>query len=136
MYWLLFQHLLCCCCSVAQPCLTLGNSMDCSTPGLPVHHYHPKLAQFCVRCIGDAIHPSISFSDTLFSSCLWSFPASGTFPLSWLFTSDGQNTQAFTWRANGYVNVKFSYIKQEMSSRLFLIIPKYSSVSVIWWCKQ
>ena len=24
--------------SVTQPCLTLCNSMDCSTPGLPVHH--------------------------------------------------------------------------------------------------
>ena len=24
--------------SVAQSCLTLCNSMDCSTPGLPVHH--------------------------------------------------------------------------------------------------
>ena len=24
--------------SVAQPCLTLCNPMDCSTPGIPVHH--------------------------------------------------------------------------------------------------
>ena len=28
--------------SVAQPCLTL---CDCSTPGLPIHHQLPKLAQ-------------------------------------------------------------------------------------------
>ena len=36
-------------------------------------------------------HPAISFSDTLFF-CLQSFPASGTFPMSQLFTSDDQNT--------------------------------------------
>jgi len=28
--------------SVAQSCLTLCNSMNCSTPGLPVHHQLPK----------------------------------------------------------------------------------------------
>ena len=36
--------------------------------------------------------PSISFSDTLFSFCPQPFPASETFPISQLFTSDDQNT--------------------------------------------
>ena len=36
-------------------------------------------------------HPTISSSDTLFS-CLRSFPASGSFPVSQLFTSCGQST--------------------------------------------
>ena len=36
-------------------------------------------------------HPAVSFSDVLFS-CPQSFPASGTFPMSHLFASDGQNT--------------------------------------------
>ena len=36
-------------------------------------------------------HPTISSSVAPFSSCLQSFPASGSFPMSWLFTSDGQN---------------------------------------------
>ena len=31
--------------SVAQSCLTLWDSMDCSTPGFPVHHELPELAQ-------------------------------------------------------------------------------------------
>ena len=31
-----------CCCSVAQPCLTLCNPMDCSTPGFPVPHHLPE----------------------------------------------------------------------------------------------
>ena len=37
-------------------------------------------------------HPAISSSDTLFSICPQSFPASGTFPMSQLFPSDDQNT--------------------------------------------
>jgi len=32
--------------------------MDCSRPGLPVHHQHPKLAQTQVHWVGDAIQPS------------------------------------------------------------------------------
>ena len=37
----------CCCrhCSVAQLFLTFGDPMDCSTPGLPVHHHLLELSQ-------------------------------------------------------------------------------------------
>ena len=31
--------------SVAQSCLTLCDPMDCSMPGLPVHHQLPEFAQ-------------------------------------------------------------------------------------------
>ena len=31
--------------SVAQSCLTLCDPLDCSTPGFPVHHQLPELAQ-------------------------------------------------------------------------------------------
>ena len=41
-------------------------------------------------------HPAISSSDSLFSFFPQSFPASGTFPMSQLFTSDDQNTEAST----------------------------------------
>ena len=36
-------------------------------------------------------HPTMSPSVVPFSSCLWSFPASGSFPRSQLFTSGGQS---------------------------------------------
>ena len=39
-------------------------------------------------------HPTISSSVTSFSSNLQSFPSSGSFPMSWLFTSGGQATGA------------------------------------------
>ena len=32
--------------------------MDCSTPGLPVHHQLPEIAQTHVHCVCDAIQPS------------------------------------------------------------------------------
>ena len=44
--------------SVAQSCPTLYDSMDCSTPGFPVHHQFPELAQTHVHRAGDAIQPS------------------------------------------------------------------------------
>ena len=44
--------------SVTQLCLTLCNHMDCSTPGLPVHHQLPELTQTHVHRVGDAIQPS------------------------------------------------------------------------------
>ena len=39
-------------------------------------------------------HPTISSSVTFFHFCLQFFLASGSFPMSWLFTSGGQNTEA------------------------------------------
>ena len=39
-------------------------------------------------------HPTVSSSVFPFSSCLQSFPASGSFPMSWLFTSGGQSIGA------------------------------------------
>ena len=41
-----------------QPCPTLCDSMDCSTPGLLVPHQLPEFAQIQVYRIGDAIQPS------------------------------------------------------------------------------
>ena len=44
--------------SVSQSCPTLCNPMDCSTPGFPVHHQLPELAQIHVHQVSDAIQPS------------------------------------------------------------------------------
>ena len=55
-YFPLFPHFSCC--SVPQSCLTLCDHMDCSTPGFPVLHHIPELAQTHVHQVGDAIQPS------------------------------------------------------------------------------
>ena len=75
----------------AKLCPTLCNSMDCSTPNSPIcpslsprvcSNSYP-LSQWC--------HPTICSSVAPFSFCLQSFPASGSFPMSQLFTSGGQS---------------------------------------------
>ena len=47
-----------CYCSAAQSFLTLCDPLDCSTPGFPVLHHPPELAQTHVRRVSDAIQPS------------------------------------------------------------------------------
>ena len=44
--------------SVAQTCPTLRNPMNCSRPGLPVHHQLPEFSQTRVHRVSDAIQPS------------------------------------------------------------------------------
>ena len=44
--------------SVAQLCPTLCDPIDCSTPGFPVHHQLPELAQTQAHQVSDAIQPS------------------------------------------------------------------------------
>ena len=76
--------------SVAQSCQTLCDPMDCSMPGLPVHHQFPEFAQTHVHRVSDATQSSHPLSIPF--SCLQSFPASGSFPMSQLFASGGQST--------------------------------------------
>ena len=44
--------------SVIQWCPTLCDSMDCSTPGFPVHHWLPEFTQTHFHWVSDAIQPS------------------------------------------------------------------------------
>ena len=71
----------------------LCDLMDCSMPVFPVLHYHPEFAQNLCP-LSWWCHPSISSPVIPFSSCLQSFPASGSFPMSQLFASGGQSVGA------------------------------------------
>ena len=44
--------------SVTRSCLTFCDPIECSTPGFPVHHQLPELAQTLVHRVRDAIQPS------------------------------------------------------------------------------
>ena len=71
---------------------TLCYRMDCSMR-LPFLSPSPKV--FPSSCpLYQWCHPAVSSSDTLFSFCPQSFPASGTFPVSQLFASGDQSTGA------------------------------------------
>ena len=66
--------------------------MNCSMLGFPVLLCLPEFAQVHVHWVSDAIQPSHPLVP--FSSCPQSFPASGSFPVSWLFISGGQSIGA------------------------------------------
>ena len=89
---------------VVQLCLTLCNPMDCSMPGPPCSSPSPgtcsnscPLSQWC--------HPTILSSVVPFS-CLLSFPASGSFPVSPFFTSGSQNIGASASASVLLVNIR------------------------------
>ena len=73
--------------SVAQWSPTLCDPMNHSTPGLPVNHQLLESTQTYVHQVGDIISSSV----IPFSSCPQSFPASGSFQMSQLFSSYGQS---------------------------------------------
>ena len=61
----LFSHVTVQFSSVAQSCLTLGDPVECSTPGLPVHHQLLEFTQTHVHWVGDALQPSHPLSSPL-----------------------------------------------------------------------
>ena len=71
--------------SVTQSCLTLRDPMNFSTPGLPVHRQLPEFTQIHVHRVGDATQPSHLLPSPS-PPCPQSLPASGSFPMSQLFT--------------------------------------------------
>ena len=86
--------------SITQSCLTLCDPMDCSTPGLPVHHQLPEITQAHVCWVSDPIQPSHPLSS----------PSPPAFNLSqhqslfkWVTSSSGQvlefqlQHQSFQW---------------------------------------
>ena len=82
-----------CCYSVTHLCPAPCDPVDCSTTGFPVLHYLSEFAQTYVHWVG-ANHPTISSYVVPFSYCPQSFPASGSFAVSWLLPSGGQSTGA------------------------------------------
>ena len=77
------------CCSVSKSCLTLCDPMDCSIPGFlsfTISRSLLKLMSIELVMSSNRLifcHP--------FSPCPQYFPTSGSFPMSWLFVSDGQS---------------------------------------------
>ena len=89
-FWFLYK--LCCSFPVTESCPTLWpqglqyTRLPCPSPTLKVCSNSCPLNQWC--------HPTVSSSFVPFSSYLQSFPASGSFPMSWLFASGGQSIGA------------------------------------------
>ena len=92
-------------------------------------------------------HPTISSSVVPFSSCLWSFPASGSFPVSQFFASGGRSTGAslsasvlimniqdwFPWEWTGWISLQskglFKSLLQNHSSKASIL--RYSAFLIV-----
>ena len=75
-----------CVCVQSLSHIRLCDPLDCSMPASSVLHHLPEFAQTHVHWLSDAIQPSV----TSFS-CTKSFPATGSFPMSQLFTPGSQS---------------------------------------------
>ena len=84
---------------LATPC----NPIDYSTPGYPVLHHLPELAQTHIHCI---YHLVLCCP---LPSCLQSFPASGSFPMSRLFVSGDQSIGASASTSVLLINIQDWY---------------------------
>ena len=73
------------CCWAYKSCPILGNPMDCSMPASSILYYFQSLLK--LLSIESVMFLTISSSASPFSSCPQYFPASGSFPMSRLFTS-------------------------------------------------
>ena len=105
--------------SVAQSCPTLCDPTDCSTPGFPVHHQLPELAQTRVPRVGNAIQPSHPLSS----------PSSLAFKLS-------QHQDLFQWVSSLHQVAKVLELHNQplqwiLSDRL-VGSPCFSSVHARW----
>ena len=86
-------------------------------------------------------HPAISSSDALFSFCPQSFPGSGTFPMSQLFTSDDQNTgvsalaSVLSNKYSGLISLKIDWFGLlAVQGTLRSLLQHHSLKASILWC--
>ena len=130
--------------SVAQSCLTLQpHGLQHTRPPFasPTPGVHPNSCPLSRWC-----HPSILSSVIPFSSCLQSFPASGSFPMSQLFTWGGQSTgvSASTsvlpmntrdwspWGWTGWISLQSKGLSRVFSKTLGLTILSVSIFRNLW----
>ena len=85
-------HFILFCCFVAKWCLTLCDSMDCSTQTSLSFTISWSLLK--LMSIGSVMPSNHLIADAPFLSCPQSFSESGAFPMNWLFTSGGQGIGA------------------------------------------
>ena len=100
--------------SVALLFPPLCNPTDCSTPGFPVHHQLPELAQINVYQIGNAVQPSHPLS----------FPSPPAFNLSHIRVFSNESALCIRWPK--YWNFSFSISPSNEYSALI-------SFRIVWF---
>ena len=129
--------------SVQFSCSVVSNSLQphesqharppCPSPTLRVHSDSRPLSRWC--------HLTISYSVVPFSFCLQSFPTSGSFQMSQLFTWGGQNIGVSVstsvlpmntqdWSPLGWTD----WISLQSKGTLKSLLQHHSSKASILWC--
>ena len=123
------------CCSVTQSFMSdslqpheLQHArLPCPSPSPRVCSNSCPLSQWC--------HPTISSSVAPFSSCPQSFPASGSFPVSWLFASGGQSigasVSAWVLPIQGWFPLRLTGLISLLSKGLSRVFSNNSKASVL-----
>ena len=112
--------------------------MDYSMPGFPVHHQLLELnTNSCPS--SQWYHPTISTSVVPFSSCLQSFPASGSFPMSQLSHQVAKvlefqlQHQSFQWTPR-MISFRMDWLDLlEVQGTLKSLLEHHSSKASILW---
>ena len=125
--------------SVVQLCLTLYDPMDCSTPGLPVHHQLTEFTQTHVHWVGDAIQPSHPLSSPSLLPSI--FPSNRVFsnesavhirwPKYWNFSfSIGPSSEY-----SGLISFRMDWLDLlAVQGTLKSLLQHHSSKALILWC--
>ena len=130
------------CCSVTLSCLVLCDPYGLQYTRLPCPSLSPgvcsnscPLSQWC--------YPTISSFVVPFSPCPQSFPASGSFPMSRLFTSGGQSigASALAWglpmHFQGWLPLRLTGLISLLSQvRVWLWCVVLLNVDLIKWAKR
>ena len=101
---------------------------------IPCPHCLPEFAQTHVHWVDDAIQPA--YSVTLFSSCLQSFPASGSSPMSWLLASGSQSigfSISPSTEYSGLISIRIDWFDLLVVQGTLRKLHHYSSKALILW---
>ena len=132
---MLVRYICCCCCCCFPGLVWLFATpwtASCQASLLPSPT--PEVCPNSCPLQGDTIKPAHPLSSTPFSFCPQSFPASGTFPMSQLFTSDDCNTgvsasaSVFPMRSQGWFPLRLT----SLISLLFKGLSWVFSSTTIW----
>ena len=111
--------------AACQASLSISNSQSYSTSC--------PLSQWC--------HPAILSSVVPFSSCLQSFPASGSFPMNQLFASGGQSigisvsTSVPSNEYSGLISFRMDWLDLlSVQGTLKSLLQHHSSKASVLWC--
>ena len=124
-----------CCCSVIKSYPTLCNPIDCSTPGFPVFISWSLLKFISIESMMLSNHLILYHP---FSFCHQSFPASGSFPMIWLFASGDQSIGASALAEYSFISpsneywVLISFRLTALISLLFKQLSRIFSSTTVW----